>query len=196
MWKLVVGFVVGLAAMLAIVIGLMTTGTPFESIPCKYGPYEGDLVFSTPRFVIIYKGMEATGGGMFSATISGQHGTLPAFWGGYGCGFHGGPKGIDTLHTYEPGFGTATLFVLGKLVRVEQNGNLLRVQDGLFDMSDGKVIVVVDEEGLAHQLVGEHAQRAEDSLDVWFSGFEHGAEPVAPYPPYLLERYGTQPDSS
>ncbi|KPJ55604.1 MAG: hypothetical protein AMS16_04010, partial [Planctomycetes bacterium DG_58] len=163
---------------------------PFKSVPLKYGPYKGDTVVSTPRFLIIYEGMRTPGGGGSNVTISGKYDEVRPFFGGPGSGCDAGDKGIDFLHTYNGNSGTATLYLHGRLIRVEENGKLLRTQDGLYELGDEKLLVRVDREGHAHLLQGEEARLAEEALDDWFKTFEFSA-----FPPRLLKSRGAgEPD--
>ena len=137
MKKLVLGYVLGVATAAAVVLACMCGGTPFRSMPIKYGIESGTGIVCTERFVVVYEGMQEDDAGASSFTYAGKDGTLPAFWRGYGLGWSGGANGIDWLTMYEPAFGTATIYFHGKLLRVEDEGQYLRVQNQLLT---GKVL--------------------------------------------------------
>ena len=179
MKKAIIAYVLGAATVGLVVISCMCTGTPFKSMPMKYGIEQGRGIIFTKRFVIVYEDMEgnAAGGGGF--TWAGKHGTIPAFWIGYGCGWYGGPAGIESLHTYEPGFGTATLFFHGKVLRVEEDGEFLRVQNQRFRLGDTRIVAVVGTDGLCHRVQGADADALLKGIPSWYKDPDPTARPVS-----------------
>ena len=182
MKRFLLGVGVGVLIAVGVFACLRLRPDPFKYVPLKYGPSGDDTVVSTPRFLVIYEGMRTPGGGMSNVTLSGKYDEVRPFFGGPGSGGGAGDKGIDFLHTYNGNSATATLFLHGKLIRVEKNGKFLRVQNGLYELGDEKLVVRVDKEGYAHLLQGEEAGQAEEALDDWFKTFEFSA-----FPPRLLK---------
>ena len=178
MKRVVIGYVAGMISTLLVVVALMFTGTPFRSMPLKYGVEEGKGFVSTPKFLLVFEGIKLDQAGALNFTYAGRHGEIPAFWRGYGIGYNAGATGIDCLHTYEPGFGTATLFVFGKIIRVENEGKYLRVQDKLFDMEHTRIVATIDEQGHCGQLAGDDARKTAESLKPWYREGELGARPL------------------
>jgi hypothetical protein len=178
MKKFILGVATGVVVMLLVVLGLMLTGTRFQSVIFKYGPYEGHAVVACPKFIIVYMDGRQAGAGCCPVTISGRSGELPAFWDGHGTGFSGDATGIDMLHTYEPRFGVATIFVHGHIIRVENEGTDLRVQDKIFRLGPERIVVVVDEKGYAWPANAAETATIVTSLPKWFTDNEPLAYPL------------------
>jgi hypothetical protein len=81
-------------------------------------------------------------------------------------------------HTYEPGSGTATLFFHGKLLRVEEDGRYIRVQDKRLPLGEERVVVVVAEDALCRPLVGPEADALLQSIPAWYKDPEMNARPA------------------
>jgi hypothetical protein len=178
MKKFILGVAAGAAVMLLVVLGLMWTGTPTETVILKYGPCEGNAVVACPKFVIMYMDVRDAGAGSCPVAIAGRDGTIPAFWRGYGTGYSGGETGIDMLHTYDRGLGVATIFVHGHIIRVENDGADLRVQDKLFRLDAGRVLVIVDTQGHAWAAEPDKARQIIELLPPWFLDNQLSACPI------------------
>ena len=178
MKRLIVGYSLGAGTVLLIVIGCMLDGSPFTSMLLKCGIENGRGIVFTERFAVVYEGMKGNDANAANITYAGKHGTLPAFWSGYGQGWSGGSEGIENLHTYEPGSGTATLFFHGKLLRVEEDGQYIRVQDKRLPLGKERVVVIVAEDALCHPLVGPEADALLQSIPVWYKDPEMNARPA------------------
>lgn len=169
MKRFIIGVAVGAFAVTATIIALMFTGSPFRAVPCTYGPYGHGMFVSTPVFLVVYEEGGSTAGGD-NMTFSGKHGVIPAFWRGYGGGAGGGATGFDALRTYEPASGTATLFLAGRLIMVEEDGKYLRVQNLRVPFDGEKVAIVVDKGGIARRLDAREAAEVEGRLDRQLAG--------------------------
>jgi hypothetical protein len=178
MKKFILGVAAGVVIMLLVALGLMMTGTRFQSIIFKYAPYDGHAVVACPKFIVVYMDGRQAGTGSCPVTISGRSGELPAFWGGYGTGFSGDATGIDMLRTYEPGSGAATIFVHGHILRVENDGTDLRVQDKIFRLGPDRIVVVVDEKGYAWPANAAETATIVASLPKWFTDNELSLYPL------------------
>jgi hypothetical protein len=143
----------------------------------KYGPYDGHAFVACPKFIVVYMDGRQASAGAGGVTISGRYGTLPAFWDGYRQGFSGDATGIDFLNTYEPGFGAATIFVHGHIIRVENDGTDLRVQDKVFRLGPDRIVVVVDEKGYAWPANAAESATIVTALPKWFTDNESSAYP-------------------
>ena len=106
-WQISLGYFLGAASVVLLVLYFMSTGTPFRTMAIKYGFEEGTGIVFTDRFVVVYDGMEGNNTGAGRINYAGKDGTLPAFWRGFALGWQGGPTGIETMSTYDPAFGTA-----------------------------------------------------------------------------------------
>ena len=177
MKKLVLGYVLGVATAAAVVLACMATGTPFQAMPIKYGIEDGTGIVCTERFVVVYEGMEGDDAGASCFTFAGKHGSIPAFWRGYGLGWTGGANGIESLMMYEPAFGTATIYFHGKLLRVEEEGRFLRVQNQLLPLGPERTVAVVDRAGSCRQLHGEEADTLVANIPAWYKDPELNARP-------------------
>ncbi|MGD0898823.1 MAG: hypothetical protein ABR915_13380 [Thermoguttaceae bacterium] len=178
MKKLVLGYFLGVATAVLVVLACMGTGTPFKSMPMKCGIDAGTGIVFTERFMVVYEGMDGDEAVASGFTYAGTHGTLPAFWRGYGEGWTGGASGIESLRTYEPSRGTATFYFHGKLLRVEEDGRYLRVQDQLLPLGTERIVAVVDKAGSCHQLRGQEADRLVQSIPSWYQDPELNARPA------------------
>jgi hypothetical protein len=172
------GYLLGIATAVLVVLACMCDGTPFQSMPMKYGIDSGTGIVCTERFVVVYEGMDGDDAGASCFTYAGKHGTLPAFWRGYGLGWSGGANGIDSLTMYEPAFGTATIYFHGKLLRVEDEGQYLRVQNQLLPLGAERTVAVVDKAGACRQLHGQAADELMESIPAWYLDPELDARPA------------------
>ena len=189
--KIVLAYVLGMATVALILIALMSTGTPFRSMIVKHGIENGAGIVSTERFVVIFEGMEGDDAGASSFTYAGRNGVLPAFWRGYGEGSSGDATGITCLRTYEPCGAVATFYFHGKLLRVEDDGRFLRVQNQRLPLGADRIVALVDAEGSCHSLNGEEAEELIQNLPAWYRDQE-----LSPRPPkslgYTSLKYGWQ----
>lgn len=124
MKNIVFGFLIGAAVMAG-----SGCSSQSDTIPIKYGTFKGQGIVTSSKFMIIYDGIDKPDAGMFYMTVSG--GDRP---------FSGG----NDWNAYEPAIRTATMFIFGRLIQVCDDGSMLRVQNCDFDLSKGKVVVVVD----------------------------------------------------
>jgi hypothetical protein len=191
MKKLVLAYVLGMATVVLTAIALMWPGTPFQSMLLKHGIENGAGIVSTERFVVVYEGLNGDDAGAFSFTYAGRNGILPALWRGYGEGWSGGLSGITCFRTYDPDSGDATLCLHGKLLRVEDGGRFLRVQNQRLPLGAEKIVALVDEEGSCRQLSSPEAEHLIQNLPAWYRDSK-----LNPRPPkglgYTSLRYGWQ----
>lgn len=166
------GCVAGALMAAAGVIALMSTGSPFQSLMYKYGTSPKGLVFSTPRFAVVYEDWQISAAGSGRFTFAGKHGTIPAFWRGYGLTGGRMEPEVSLLTTYEPGFGDATIWLHGQLMRIENNGEYLRVQNQLIPLRGSNPVVVVDQQGIARLPSAAEQQAIRKSLIPWFQDFD------------------------
>jgi hypothetical protein len=162
----------------------ITVGTPFRGIWMKYGTDDGKGVLVTEKFLIIYDGMPDTGRwpgtGRASCyfTYAGTQCTVPDLRSGYGSGRDQGSRGIEFLSTYEPRWGVATIFFLGKIIQIENEGTLLRVQNAEIKLGEGFVVAVVSKDGFCTQLTGEDARKAAESVPSWYRDGQFPGRPA------------------
>jgi hypothetical protein len=132
---------------------LSLAGSPFTSEPFRYDTVRPiGSVLQTPRFVLVFEGLDISGGGGGYFTVAGSHGIFPRIWGGYTQGEHAHteqrilPDGTVSPQTvrrvfrygYDPVHGMAKLDFYGRQVTIEEDGRKLRIGDKLLDIPAGQ----------------------------------------------------------
>lgn len=188
MKKIVLGVVIGITLSVVGVLLAMCGGEEFRSTVLKYGVEDGTGIVATEHFVVLFDGISEDGAGSDIITYAGRHGALPALWSGYSTGWGAGDKGITSYHTYDPHQGRAILFQFGKLIRVEESGRFLRVQDQRFSLGKETVVVSVNAEGLCKSLTDEEARKIHEALDPWYKDSSVSTRPLKMQANKLMER--------
>ena len=179
MKKAIVGFGVGIALSILVVLIAMSGGEEFRTMVMKVGVENGTGIIATELFVVLIDGVREDAGEAGSITYAGRHGALRAPWGHLGgcSGWGGGDKGITSYTTYDPNLGTALLFYFGRLILVEDSGRYLRVHPGRFALGDEIVVVSVGADGLCKSLSNEEARGIYEALDPWYKDGVVSARP-------------------
>ena len=136
------GLAVGVASVVGVALLDSSGSQPYQSVPYIVRDVNGDTLFKTPKFTILYRGV----GGVNSAsnmTIAGKNSGISSLWaGGSGSGWTASDKGIDTLSLYDDYQGIATFFVAGQLFRITDNASQLRIVDSVVPLGNSPFVIV------------------------------------------------------
>jgi len=139
-------FIVGMAVGAAAVIGttlLDSSGSePFQTVPYIIRDVNGDTLFKTPKFTILYRGVSGVNA-TSSMTIAGKNRGISSLWnGGYNSNSGGSDKGIDYIALYDDYQGIASFFVAGQLFQITNNASQLRVTNSVVPLGNSPFVIV------------------------------------------------------
>lgn len=140
--QFIVGVAVGATVVTGIVLLDSSDSEPFQTVPYVIRDVNGDTLFKTPKFTILYRGV----GGVNSAssmTIAGKNRGISSWWnGGYISNWGGSDKGIDNIALYDDYQGIASFFVAGQFFRVTDNASQLRVANAVVPLNNSPFVIV------------------------------------------------------
>jgi hypothetical protein len=181
---LLAGVALGIGIMILVGVCLAHTGTEFETMRYAYESSGGKTVLHTPKFTLVFEGLDFHGCGSGAMTISGKYGIIPAFW-RLNYGYTTGRSG-NCIHLYDPVNGIATIDFHGNVFTIQREPPLwksvLSIGTVTVDLDKDPPVLIVAPSGVARVADAKEAKAIADSLEKWVLNFGPVPHP-APAPP-------------